>query len=152
MSASPDSHGLLASRSGGAAFPQFPTSSAWQFDWAVWYSRVQPQRPAQFTQQAPDVRVPFWAFPHASVPVAVSTALVSALYDQAVAAALVRIAAAEGGASGPGGIFSNAWRVAAIVLMIVLIATVAGFAWYRRSTKAGLDGMALRQAEYGSVE
>jgi uncharacterized membrane protein len=42
--------------------------------------------------------------------------------------------------------------VAAIVLMIVLIATVAGFAWYRRSTKAGLDGMALRQAEYGSVE
>jgi hypothetical protein len=98
------------------------------------------------------VRVPFWAFPHASVPVVVSTALVSALYDQTVAAALQRIAAAEGDASGPSGIFSNAWRVAAIVLMIVLVATVASFVWYWRSAKAGLDGVALRQAEYGSVE
>lgn len=113
---------------------------------------MQPQRPAQFTQQAPDVRMPFWAFPHVSVPIAVSTALVSALYDQTVAASLARIAAAEGGASDPGGIFSNAWRVAAIVLMIVLVATVAGFVWYWRSAKEGLDGIVLRQAEYGSVE
>ena len=96
--------------------------------------------------------MPFWAFPHASVPVGVSTALVSTLYDQTVAAALARIAAAEGGASGPGGIFSNAWRVVAIVLMVVLVAVVAGFVVYLRSVKGRLDGIALRQAEYGSVE
>ena len=96
--------------------------------------------------------MPFWAFPHASVPIGVSTALVSALYDQEMAAALARIAAAEGGTSGPGGIFSNGWRVTAIVLMVALVAVVVGFVVYSRSVKGRLDGIALRQAEYGSVE
>jgi hypothetical protein len=47
----------------GEGFPQFVTNQRWQFDWAVWYSQRFPGRPAQFTEQQPDFRVPFWDFP-----------------------------------------------------------------------------------------
>lgn len=44
--------------------PDFMTDVIWQWDWAVAYSRLQPQRPLQFVRMQPDIQVPFWAFPH----------------------------------------------------------------------------------------
>eukprot|EP00300_Choanocystis_sp_HF-7_P021851 c20957_g1_i1.p1 GENE.c20957_g1_i1~~c20957_g1_i1.p1 ORF type:complete len:678 (+),score=128.45 c20957_g1_i1:265-2034(+) len=68
----------------GQKFPQFETSVRWQFDWAVWYSKLQPSRAIQFTFQNADVRIPFWDFPHPSIAVDSSAKAVSDLYDSLI--------------------------------------------------------------------
>mmetsp|Transcript_24457 Transcript_24457/g.40746 ORF Transcript_24457/g.40746 Transcript_24457/m.40746 type:complete len:304 (+) Transcript_24457:582-1493(+) len=74
-------------------FPQFATNQRWQFGWAAWYSSKLPSRPAQFTEQDPDYREAFWGFPHTSIDAAVTTAMVSSLYDRVIYSSLARLAA-----------------------------------------------------------
>ena len=76
------------------AFPKFVTNQFWQFGWAAWYSERLPSRPMQFTEQEPHHRVPFWSFPHRSVPANTTTAQVSGLYDRVIEDNIARLAAA----------------------------------------------------------
>jgi hypothetical protein len=78
----------------GLTFPKFLTNQTWQFDWAVWYSAKFPSRPVQFTEQEPNYRTPFWAFPHVSVDAVTSTQAVSDLYDSVIDENIARLAAA----------------------------------------------------------
>ena len=85
----PDTMSSIAEES-GLSFPKFLTNQRWQFDWAIWYSELFPTRPAQFVENEPDFREPFWGFPHPSVDVSVTTAMVSNLYDNVINAAVAR--------------------------------------------------------------
>eukprot|EP01039_Chlorochromonas_danica_P003097 gene3097-3388_t len=76
----------------GTTFPKFLTNQNWQFAWSTWYSRKQPSRPTQFTEQNPLYREAFWGFPHASISSSVTTAMVSTLYDQVIAGGIARLA------------------------------------------------------------
>ena len=80
----PDYLAHIANASGLPPFPRFMTKQRWQFGWAAWYSARFPTRPTQFTTQQPDLRVPFWGFPHSSVPGAESKQAVSQLYDDLI--------------------------------------------------------------------
>ena len=111
--------------------PQFETTASWQWDQAVMYSRVQPSLPMQFVPTPADVRVPYWAFPHPSVPRATSDAQLSLLYDAVIAGALERYAPAptpmppnaEGVASG--------YRTATFALgAAVALVALAGAGWW----------------------
>ena len=84
---------LLANLS-GTTFPNFLTNQRWQFGWATWYSAKLPTRQIQFTEQTPTYRQAFWGFPHASISSSVTTAMVSALYDQVIASSITRLAIA----------------------------------------------------------
>lgn len=88
----PDTMAEIA-RESGLDFPKFLTNQHWQFDWAIWYSNKFPTRPAQFVVTEPDYREAFWGFPHSSIDVDVTTAMVSSLYDRVIASALSRLAA-----------------------------------------------------------
>ena len=88
----PDVMADIASESGINNFPAFKTNQHWQFDWAIWYSQKFPTRPAQFVVTEPDFREAFWGFPHAAVDPAVTTDMVSSLYDRVIDSAVARLA------------------------------------------------------------
>jgi hypothetical protein len=131
-------------------FPQFITSvGGWQFAWAVWYSQRFPDRPIQFTQQAPDSRLPFWNFPHVSVPSAVTSAAVSLLYDQAVTDTLARVKLAQPSTTSDSG--SRAWRVAFVVTTVVLGGSSVVLACWARRLKAQLNGVVSSSLDHAYV-
>jgi hypothetical protein len=72
---------------GGAAgmiVPQFLTTASWQFTFMEVYSRVYVNVPAQFVLEPPTIRIPWWDFPHPSVPASVSQARLGELYTMAL--------------------------------------------------------------------
>merc|ERR1711972_995666 len=66
------------------SIPQFSTSARWQFTWYELYSQVYTNSPVQFVMQPPTVRIPWWDFPHPSVPADVSQARLGELYSLAL--------------------------------------------------------------------
>lgn len=82
----------ISRQAGLPPFPEFITNQRWQFGWSSWYSARFPSRPAQFTEQEPDFREPFWNFPDASINSTESTKAVSALYDRILASTILRLA------------------------------------------------------------
>jgi hypothetical protein len=88
----PDSLAYIAKLS-NTTFPSFLTNQKWQFAWATWYSARFPSRQTQFTSQDPNYRIPFWTFPHASIPSSITTTAVSLLYDNVIVQMVARSAA-----------------------------------------------------------
>merc|ERR550532_1775710 len=72
--------GKLANRS----IPQFSTSAGWQFTWYELYSQVYTNSPVQFVMQPPTVRIPWWDFPHPTVPADQTEQDLARLYDLAL--------------------------------------------------------------------
>ena len=149
----------------GIRVPQFPTTAKWQWNQGVLYSRARPSLPMQFVPAPADVRMPFWAFPHPSVPVSASEARRSELWDAVVADALTRWSPAPGDDD----TVANGYRTATITLGVTmgLISIAAAFACVvvaRRKAQgapllpsgagegeSGLDSVAtLSSAESGS--
>jgi hypothetical protein len=109
--------------------PQFETTASWQWDQAVMYSRVQPSLPMQFVPVPADVRVPFWAFPHPSVPRATSDQQLSLLWDAVVAGAVERYAPSSS-AAGPDAGVAAGYRTATFALGAGLaLAAVVAAGW-----------------------
>jgi hypothetical protein len=123
--------------------PQFETSASWQWSQAVMYSRVQPSLPMQFVPSPADLRLPFWAFPHPSVPTTVSDIRRSELWDAVIADALVRWSPDQ--AAPPLPSVAAGYRTATIVLgaALGLVCVAAAFAWVlvvRRNSQSGSGG------------
>lgn len=143
----PDLLSDLATMS-GLAFPKFATNQRWQFGWAAWYSAKLPTRPVQFTTQNPTYREPFWGFPHASISAAVTTEMVSALYDSVIGSTVTRLAAAvapscadSSSASASGDDDSKAAVTGLVVACVVVGAAFVGLlvVYLRSSSKKSGD-------------
>mmetsp|Transcript_14314 Transcript_14314/g.29428 ORF Transcript_14314/g.29428 Transcript_14314/m.29428 type:complete len:732 (-) Transcript_14314:25-2220(-) len=116
----------MTSRMNAAPFPQFATKQSWQFGWAAWYSQRTPSRPVQFTEQEPDHRTPFWAFPHSSVPSSVTSEGVSALYDSVINDQITRIALDNTCTN------SDAIWIALVATLGVIVLVLLTYIWFVR--------------------
>jgi len=122
----------------GVSFPRFLTNQGWQFGWATWYSARFPSRAVQFTAQEPDLRVPFWAFPHSSVNSTVTSEKVSVLYDSLISDAVARLQVDKDTCEGDD--VPKVFMISTLILSVVVAFLIAVVCMQRRSLASAASG------------